>query len=88
MLLERKLFWFNGKDYDGYKRYSIDKLLDALKFILYNSFITFGGFIFKQIQGIPMGGSASPFIADLYLAWHEYCFMSKLCKSNYDLACL
>ena len=42
----------------------------------------FAGNIFKQIQGIPMGGNASPFIADLYLAWHEYCFMELLNKSK------
>ena len=77
-----KAFWFQGKDYSGYKIYTIDKLLDALKFILYNTYIQFGGNIFKQIKGIPMGGNASPFIADLYLAWHEFCFMSKLMSSK------
>ena len=82
----KKSFWCNGKDYIGYKRYTIDKLLDALKFILYNSYIQFGNMIFKQITGIPMGGNSSPFIADLYLSWHEYCFMVKLSKSNYSLA--
>ena len=29
-----------------------------------------------------MGGNASPFIADLYWAWHEYCFMEQLHKSK------
>ena len=29
-----------------------------------------------------MGGNASPCIADLYLAWHEFCFMDKLHKSK------
>ena len=82
----KKAFWFNGKDYVGYKRYTIDKFLDALKFILYNSYIQFADMIFKQIKGIPMGGNASPFIADLYLAWHEYCFMSEISKTNYELA--
>ena len=82
----KKAFWYNGKEYVGYKRYTIDKLLDALKFILYNSFIKFADMIFKQIKGIPMGGNASPFIADLYLAWHEYCFMAKIAKSDYKLA--
>ena len=24
-----------------------------------------------------MGGNASPFIADLYLSWCEYCYMTK-----------
>ena len=77
-----KSFWFHGKDYSGYKLYTIDKLLDALKFILYNTYVQFGGNIFKQIKGIPMGGNASPFIADLYLAWHEFCYMSKLVASK------
>ena len=77
-----KAFWFQGKEYSGYKMYTIDKLLDALKFILYNTYVQFGGNIFKQIKGIPMGGNASPFIADLYLAWHEFCYMSKLVASK------
>ena len=76
--------------YKGYKEYTIDKLLDALKFILQNTYVQFAGNFFKQIQGIPMGGNASPFIADLYLAWHEYCYMEMLVKSksedNYKLA--
>ena len=29
-----------------------------------------------------MGGNASPFIADLYLAWHEFCFMNRLMSSK------
>ena len=79
-----KAFWSQGTSYSSYKFYTIDKLLDALKFILYNTYIQFAGNIFKQIQGIPMGGNASPFIADLYLAWHEYCYMEKLAKSKLD----
>ena len=35
-----------------------------------------------QTQGIPMGGNASPFIADLCLAWAEYCFIVELPKSK------
>ena len=31
-----------------------------------------------------MGGNASPFIADLYLAWNEYCYMEKLSRSKLD----
>ena len=78
----KKAFWSQGQHYPGYKIYTIDKLLDALKFILYNTYVQFAGNIFKQIQGIPMGGNASPFIADLCLAWDEYCFMYELSKSK------
>ena len=85
-----KAFWPSNKIYKGYKQYSIGKLLDALKFILYNTYVQFAGYIFRQIRGIPMGGNASPFIADLYLAWHEFCFMENIIRSksiaNYKLA--
>ena len=81
-----KVFWSrNISKYSGYKEYTVDKLLDALKFILYNTYVQFAGYIFKQVKGIPMGGNASPFIADLYLAWHEYCYMYKLSKSKLEL---
>ena len=53
----------------GYKTYTVDMLIDALEYTLYNTHVQFGGYIFKQILGIPMGGNASPFIADSYLAW-------------------
>ena len=33
-----------------------------------------------------MGGNASPFIADLYLLWYEYCYMTKEVKNDYALA--
>ena len=71
----RKSFWSQNNSRPGYSEYTIDRLLDALKFVLYNTYVKFGNTIFKQIQGISMGGNASPFIADLYLAWNEYCYM-------------
>ena len=78
-----KAFWSrNISNYSGYKEYTLDKLLEALKFILSNTYVQFAENIFKQVKGIPMGGNASPFIADLYLAWHEYCYMYKLSKSK------
>ena len=33
-----------------------------------------------------MGGNASPSIADLYLSWCEYCYVTKLTKTDYNLA--
>ena len=78
----RKSFWDDGSDQPDYKLYTLDKLLDSLRYILYNSYVEFAGIIFLQTQGIPMGGNASPFIADLFLAWQEYCFMEQLSKSK------
>ena len=33
-----------------------------------------------------MGGYASPFIADLYLSWCEYCYVTKIVKTDYAMA--
>ena len=33
-----------------------------------------------------MGGNASPLIADLYLAWCEYSYISNLKKTDFQLA--
>jgi hypothetical protein len=61
--VRKKSFWYNGTFYSGYKRYTVDKLLDALHFILNETYVQFGGFLFRQKLGIPMGGNASPFVA-------------------------
>ena len=82
----KKAFWSNGSSYPGYREYTIDKLLEALEIILFNTHIQFNGNVFKQILGIPMGGNASPFIANLYLSWCEYCYVTKLTKTDYNLA--
>ena len=78
----KRAFWSRGCDYSGYKLFTVDKLLEALRYILYNTYVQFAGCIFKQTQGIPMGGNASPFIADLCLAWAEFSFMQELVKSK------
>ena len=63
-------------DIGSYKSFSLQHLLDALK--LNNTYIKFGQQLFLQTKGIPMGGNASPLIADLYLSWLEYQYLSKL----------
>ena len=39
-----------------------------------------------QIPSIPMGGNASPFIADVNVLWCEYHYITKLMKTDYTLA--
>ena len=79
-----KAFWSKCMtDYkrSGYRCYDQGDLLNSLRYILYETHVKFAGNIFKQTKGIPMGGNASPFIADLCLAWAEYSFMMELSKS-------
>ena len=80
-----KAFWsktMNDYKNSGYKCYDQEDLLRALHYILFETHVKFAGNIFKQTKGIPMGGNASPFIADLCLAWAEFQFMMNLSKSK------
>ena len=69
----KKAFSSIGSSVPGYREYTIDKLLEALEIIIFNTYTQFHGTVFEQKLGIPMGGNSSPFIGDLYLSWFEYC---------------
>ena len=43
---------------------------------------------FQTILGIPIGGNASPFIADVYFSLCEYCYVTKIVKTDYAMAIL
>ena len=60
----------------------MSKIKTALDYLLFNSFSRFGPHVFKQIKGIPMGGNASPLIADLFVANLEFRYMDKLVSFN------
>jgi hypothetical protein len=55
---------------------------DSIKFLINNSFITFGNKIFHQNIGIPMGQNYSPLLADLFLFSCEYSYLCKIPKDT------
>ena len=57
--------------------FHVDHVKELVQYILDESYVKFGDKIFKQVNGIPQGGNASPLIADLTLTWMEYCFINK-----------
>ncbi|MCP4651004.1 MAG: hypothetical protein GY853_13130, partial [PVC group bacterium] len=71
-----KTFYTN--DSTGVKNgcYSKLEILQLIDFILDNTFVKFSQFIFKQVCGIPMGGNASPLIADLTLSIIEFRYLN------------
>ena len=77
----RKSF-FSKKKYKGYYCYDITTFKEIIRFIINNTFVSFGGFVLKQIKGIPMGGSCSSLIADLSLNFKEFCFMKRIVKEK------
>ena len=49
-----------------------------LDFLIDNIFVTFGGRVFQQTVGIPMGTNCAPFLADLFLNYYEADFIQEL----------
>ena len=66
--------------------FSIDELLDLLRFVIDNSFVVNGGKIIKQICGIPMGTNSAPVLANLYLYSYESKYMEKLTETDLNTA--
>ena len=59
-----------------------DSLIKSIKFQLENTFFNFGGKVFSQNIGIPMGTDDGPEIANLHLHQQEYTYLNKLKKTN------
>ena len=47
-----------------------------------NIYVRFGGQIFRQMVGIPMGTNCAPLLADLFLYSYENEFLDKLIKED------
>ena len=52
-------------------KYSEDDIIDMLEFLVNNMFVVFGGKVFQQIVGIPMGTNCAPLLADIFLYSYE-----------------
>lgn len=74
--------FFSKKVYNNYYCFDCELLKKAIKFLLQNTFVSFGNIILRQTKGIPMGGNSSSQFADLSLAKSEFDYMKSLlaCK--------
>ena len=52
------------------------------EFLVDNIYVTFGGQLFQQMVGIPMGTNCAPLLADLFLYSHENGVLDKLVKEG------
>ena len=76
-LFKKKQF-FSGKKYGNHHTFDKNTFLQAIEYILDNSFVVFGENVFRQKWGIPMGGNSSSEIADCTLGWFEFTYMKSL----------
>ena len=51
--------------------YTADNICKTIEFLIDNIFVQFGGCLFHQVIGIPMGTKCAPLLADLFLYSYE-----------------
>ena len=70
------------KHSDSTKKFSETDIINMLDFLIDNIFVFFGGRVFQQTVGIPMGTNWAPLLADLFLYSYEADFIQGLLKKN------
>ena len=75
--------YFTNKVPKGNTRYyTEEQVINMLEFLIDNIFVQFGGKIFQQTIGIPMGTNCAPLLADLFLYSYETEFLQNLVRNN------
>lgn len=83
-LSNHRSFFTNAPDNTHYKYFTDVEFKELIDIILNETYVKFGNLVFKQVKGIPMGGAASPLIADLTLSSLEFKFLKN--PDNYNKA--
>lgn len=77
---DRSYFVIN--DSKANTKYTEDQICHMLDFLIDNIFVMFGGHVFQQTVGIPMGTNCAPLLADLFLYSYEAEFLEGLLKKK------
>ena len=67
---------------DAPQKYSDTGVIKMLEYLIDNIFVEFGGRIFQQTIGIPMGTNCAPLLADLFLYSYEAEFVLSLLQAG------
>ena len=59
--------------------------MELLTIVLDETYVQFAGCVFRQVCGVPMGGNASPLMADLTLSMMEFEFAKNEPATNRDI---
>ena len=63
--------YFVKDEIDSPNTYSETDIIRMVEFLIDNIYVEFGGPVYQQTVGIPMGTNCAPFMADLFLYSHE-----------------
>ena len=79
---ELNLFHFVRDHSDAPQKYSDADVIKMLEYLIDNIFVEFGGRIFQQIIGVPMGTNCAQLLADLFLYSYEAEFVQSLLQAG------
>ena len=79
------VFWTDDNTKKGCY-FTCRDLSKAIDYLINNIFVCFGGKVFRQVIGIPMGTNCAPLLADLFLHSYEYEFIIKKLKTDISVA--
>ena len=68
LVLGREGPYFVKEHSDSKNKYTEDDIINMLEFLVDNIFVVFGGKVFQQIVGIPMGTNCAPLLADIIIS--------------------
>ena len=63
--------------------HTADNICKMTEFLIDNIFVQFGGRLFCQVIGIPMGTNFAPLLADLFLYSYENKFQGNMIRGGY-----
>jgi hypothetical protein len=64
--------YFHNHESGNREKLSREDIMFLIEYVVKNSYVQHAGINFHQTKGIPMGGNASPLLADLCLSMLEY----------------
>ena len=65
--VSRSKSYFTSDPLNGDNKYTANDICKMTEFLVYNIYVRFGGQLFRQTCGIPMGTNCAPLLADLFL---------------------
>ena len=78
----RNKSYFTSDPLNGDNKYTANDICKMIEFLVDNIYARFGGQLFRQMVGIPMGTNCVPLLADLFLYSYENEFLDKLIKEG------
>ena len=73
----RNKSYFTSDPLNGDNKYTASGICKMTEFLVDNIYVRFGGQLFRQMVGIPMGINCAPLLADLFLYSYENEFLDK-----------